>query len=127
MAEIVLGFATSHGPLLATPSHEWDLRGAVDRRNAELAWRDKTYDFATLLDARGAGFAALNAPDIRAERFARCQSSLDELGRICDAVEPDALLIVGDDHHEWFMADIQPAFSVFHGENVLNRDRKSVV
>lgn len=121
MAEIILGFATSHGPLLATPPQEWDLRGAVDRRNPELAWREKTYDFAALSQARGSEFVALNAPDVRAERFARCQKSLDELGRICDAARPDALLIVGDDHHEWFMTDIQPAFSIFHGERLLNR------
>jgi OH-DDVA oxygenase/3-O-methylgallate 3,4-dioxygenase len=121
MAEIVLGFATSHGPLLATPPGEWDLRGAVDRRNTELAWRDRTYDFAALAQARGSDFAAMNAPDVRAERYARCQRSLDELGRVCDAARPDALLIVGDDHHEWFMADIQPAFSIFHGDRLLNR------
>jgi hypothetical protein len=121
MAEIILGFATSHGPLLATPPDEWDLRGAVDRRNPELAWRDKTYDFASLSQARGSEFVAMNAGDVRAERFARCQSSLDELGRICDAADPDVLLIVGDDHHEWFMADIQPAFSIFHGDSLLNR------
>ncbi|MFN3889689.1 MAG: hypothetical protein ACK4MV_04765 [Beijerinckiaceae bacterium] len=121
MADIILGFATSHGPLLATPPEEWDLRGAVDRRNPELAWRDRTYDFASLSQARGSTFAPLNAVEVRAERFARCQRSLDELGRICDGASPDALLIVGDDHHEWFMTDIQPAFSIFHGETLLNR------
>ena len=47
MAEIVLGLGTSHGPLLATPPQEWDLRGAVDRRNLELAWGDRTCDFET--------------------------------------------------------------------------------
>lgn len=121
MAEIVLGLGTSHGPLLATPPHEWDLRGAVDRRNRELAWGDKTCDFETLLQARGPGFAELNAPDVRAERFARCQRGLDDLGRACDEAAPDALLIVGDDHHEWFTEEIQPAFSIFHGETLLNR------
>lgn len=121
MAEIVLGFGTSHGPLLATPPGEWDLRGAVDRRNPELAWLDRTYDFEALSRARGADFAALNALDVRTDRHARCQRGLDELGRVFDEVAPSALLIVGDDHHEWFMPDIQPAFSIFHGDKLLNR------
>ena len=121
MAEIVLGFGTSHGPLLATPPEEWDLRGAVDRKNTELAWRDRTYDYPALAQARGATFVPMNAGDVRAERFARCQRSLDELGQLFDTAKPDALLIVGDDHHEWFMADIQPAFSIFHGDTLLNR------
>ena len=30
-------------------------------------------------------------------------------------------MIVGDDHHEWFLNDIQPAFSIFHGKQVFNR------
>ena len=34
---------------------------------------------------------------------------------------PDALVIVGDDHHEWFLNDIQPTFSIFHGKQVFNR------
>lgn len=121
MAGIVLGFGTSHGPLLATPPAEWDLRGAVDRKNTELAWRDRTYDFASLSRERGSSFVALNAPDVRAERFARCQRALDALGQAFDEAAPDVLLIVGDDHHEWFMADIQPAFSIFHGDALLNR------
>ena len=121
MAEIVLGMGTSHGPLLATPPQEWDLRGAVDRRNSELAWGDRTCDFETLLKARGAAFAPFNAPDVRAERFARCQRGLDNLGLAFEAAAPDALLIVGDDHHEWFTQEIQPAFSIFHGASVLNR------
>src|ERR1700731_2134693 len=38
MAEIVFGFGTSHGPLLATPPQEWDLRANVDRKNKALAF-----------------------------------------------------------------------------------------
>ena len=41
MAEIVFGFGTSHGPLLATPPEQWDLRANVDRKNKELAFREK--------------------------------------------------------------------------------------
>lgn len=121
MAEIVFGFGTSHGPLLATPPQEWDLRGAVDRRNPELAWGAGTYTFEALAQARGARFADQNAPDVRAGRSARCQSALDELGRAFVRADADVLVIIGDDHHEWFMPDIQPAFSVFHGDSVLNR------
>ena len=121
MAEIVFGFGTSHGPLLATPPEEWDLRGAVDRRNPELAWGDATYTFDELARARGPQFAPANAPEVRAERSARCQAALDALGREYASAGADALLIIGDDHHEWFMTDIQPAFSLFHGASVLNR------
>ncbi|HWM46119.1 MAG TPA: hypothetical protein VNR11_04305 [Xanthobacteraceae bacterium] len=122
MAEIVFGFGTSHGPLLATPPHEWDLRANVDRKNKALAFRDGTFDFQQLYDLRkGEHFEKQNALDVRSERHARCQRQLDVIAERVAEVNPDVLVIVGDDHHEWFLNDIQPAFSIFHGQQVFNR------
>jgi len=122
MAEIVMGFGTSHGPLLATPPEEWDLRANVDRKNTELVYRDGTYDFPSLAKMRaGQGFEELNSLEVRTERWERCQRQLDVLGERILAARPDCILIIGDDHHEWFMQDIQPAFSVYHGPSVRNR------
>jgi hypothetical protein len=122
MAEIVFGFGTSHGPLLATPPHEWDLRANVDRKNKALAFEAGTYDFPQLYELRkGQHFETQNTLDIRKERDARCQHQLDVLGERLAQANPDALIIVGDDHHEWFQNDIQPAFSIFHGKEVFNR------
>src|SRR6478736_5676324 len=103
MAEIVFGFGTSHGPLLATPSHEWDLRANVDRKNKALAFGAGTYDFPQLYELRkGQHFETQNTLDIRQERDARCQRQLDVLGERLAQANPDALIIFGDDHHEWF-------------------------
>ena len=122
MAELILGMGTSHGPLLSTPPEEWDLRANVDRKNTALAYRDGTYDFATLAAMRaGEGFAAQNAQGVRAERFARCQKRLDELGERAHAARPDVMVVIGDDQDEWFQPDIQPAFAIFHGKEVNNR------
>jgi hypothetical protein len=122
VAEIVFGFGTSHGPLLATPPHEWDLRTDVDRRNKALAFGAGTFDFQQLYELRkNEHFERQNTIEIRAERNARCQRQLDVLGERLTKVNPDVLVIVGDDHHEWFFNDIQPAFSIFHGKDVFNR------
>ena len=29
-------------------------------------------------------------------------------------------MLVGDDQHEWFQPDVQPSFTVFYGEEVVN-------
>jgi hypothetical protein len=122
MAEIIFGFGTSHGPLLATPPHEWDLRANVDRKNKALAFEAGTYDFQQLYQLRkDQHFEAQNTLDVRKERDARCQRQLDVLGERLAQANPDVLIIVGDDHHEWFQNDIQPAFSIFHGKQVFNR------
>ena len=122
MSEIVFGFGTSHGPLLLTPPEEWDLRTEVDRRNPALAYRDGTYSFGELYELRKVdNFAEQNALDVRSERFARCQTQLDALGARVAEVDPDILVVIGDDHHEWFFPDNQPSFAVYHGDAVVNR------
>ncbi len=122
MAEIVYAFGASHGPLLSTPPHEWDLRANVDRKNPELAYRDGTYDFAQLAALRKAdGFEKQNTLEVRTERYDRCQTQLDELGRRTLSRDFDVLVIVGDDQHEWFFPDTQPTFAIFHGQQVFNR------
>ncbi len=108
MAEIVFGFGMSHGPLLATPPHEWDFRANVDRKNKALAFGARTYDFPQLYELRkGEHFENQNTIETRSERDARCQHQLDVLGERLAKVKPDVLIVVGDDHHEWFLNDIQ--------------------
>ena len=122
MSEIVFGFGTSHGPLLLTPPEEWDLRTEVDRRNPALAYRDRTCTFGELYELRkGENFAAQNTVDVRSERFARCQIQLDALSARIAEVDPDVMVIVGDDHHEWFFPENQPTFAIYHGDEVVNR------
>ena len=122
MSEIVFGFGTSHGPLLSTPPDQWDVRADIDRKNQALAYRDGTYTFDELYALRKReNFAEQNRLEVRAERFARCQTTLDRLSDRAAEADPDIVVVVGDDQKEWFGSDIQPTFAIFHGEEVLNR------
>lgn len=122
MAKITFALGASHGPLLATPPEEWDLRANVDRKNPALAYRDGTYNFAELAELRKDDhFEKQNTLEVRRERWERCQKQLDELSRRTLAADPDVLVIVGDDQQEWFFPDTQPTFAIFHGEKVHNR------
>jgi hypothetical protein len=122
MSDIVLALGSSHSPLLSTPPDQWDLRANVDRRNPALAFRDGTYDFPGLVKTRRSDyFDAQNQLSVRADGFARCQKQLDALGATVATVEPDVMIVVGDDQEEWFGSDIQPAFAIFHGQHVINR------
>jgi hypothetical protein len=121
MAEIVLGIGMSHGPSLTLTPDQWDLRAQFDRDFKSHPYRGKTYSFDQLLAMRaGENLAAQHLPEIRAERYARCQSALDRLGEIIRAAKPDVLVVIGDDQEEWFHSDIRPPFAVFHGDSVLN-------
>ena len=121
MAELVLGIGTSHGSMLSTPPREWDGRAAADRRNKELAFRGGFYSFDQLHALRKADyFAARNTLPVRQAHYDRCQKGLDALGEVIAAAEPDVMLVVGDDQHEWFTEALQPTFGVYCGEQVTN-------
>ncbi len=121
MAEIVFGFGTAHGPLLSTPPDKWYLRGEADMQNPEHPFRGGTYTYDELLELRkDEGLAEQNTLEVRTERHERCQKMLDALSREIDQVDPDVLLIVGDDQREWFFPNTQPAFSIYYGNEVLN-------
>ena len=121
MAQIVYGVGTSHGPLLNLPPAEWEVRAEFDRAQTDLALRDGTFSFAELYAHRGGPhFAAKATLDERTQRHAACQRQLDVLGERLDDINPDALIIVGDDQHEWFMENTQPSFAVFCGDEMHN-------
>ena len=121
MAQIFFGFGSSHGPLLSSSPEHWDFRTAADKVNPAHPYRGKTYTFDQLLALRkDENLAAQNRIEVRRERHARCQHQLDRLADRLDAASPDVIVLVGDDQHEWFQPELQPAFAVFHGEAVLN-------
>lgn len=122
MAEIVYAFASSHGPMLSLVPEKWDLRLKADQQRNDHAFRDGTYTYDELLALRRSDYLVeQNRPEARRANFARCQRALDILGEKLRSVNPDVVVLIGNDQHEWFHDQVQPAFTVFHGTEVLNR------
>src|SRR5579862_903427 len=120
MAEIVLGIGSSHGPLLSTPPEQWDLRAKADRENKRHWFRGKTYDFPTLLKERAPGFADQVDVETRRERLKRCRAAMDVLGAKFKQVNPDAVVIVGNDQREFFDEGLTPSITVYRASQVKN-------
>jgi len=122
MAKIVYGFGTSHGPLLSTPPEKWDLRAADDRKNPAHPFRGKTYTFPELVAVRDGerDFIAEMSLETRQSRHERNQRALNVLAEKFAAVNPDIVVVVGDDQHEWFYDDVQPSFTVYCSDQVIN-------
>ncbi len=120
MAEIVLGVATSHGPMLSTPPEEWGLRAEADRRNRQHAFRGKAYDFEGLLRERGAAFEKEIGPEVWRFRHAQCQRALDALAGKLDEAAADVAIVVGNDQREIFKVDLTPAITIYRGERMEN-------
>lgn len=122
MAKIVCGFGSSHGPLLSTPPERWDLRATDDRKNPSHPFRGGVYTFPELVERRAGekDFQKEMSIEVRCERHERNQRALDRLGQKLAEVAPDIVVVVGDDQHEWFFDDIQPSFTVYCADQVVN-------
>src|SRR5579872_2528408 len=122
MAKIVYGFGSSHGPLLSTPPERWDLRAADDRKNPNHPFRGGIYTFPELVEVRRGERDFHKEMDIetRRVRHERNQRAMDRLGQKLAEVNPDIIVVVGDDQHEWFFDDVQPSFTIYCADQVIN-------
>ena len=122
MARIVLGLATSHGPLLSTPPEHWGERAKADRANKELWFRGEIVPFEALEVMRAEeDLPHKSSLSERSVRFARCRRAIDSLAASFEAAAPDVVVIVGNDQLEAFSYANMPAFAIYRGESVMNR------
>jgi Catalytic LigB subunit of aromatic ring-opening dioxygenase len=122
MAKIVLGLATSHGPLLSTPPEKWGERVKADRANPALWYRGQAYRYDALAALRADERLDRKAElEERQSRSARCRRALGSLAETFRQSKPDVVVIIGNDQHEVFSERNMPAFSVFWGDAVESR------
>lgn len=121
MAQIVLGLAMAHGPLLNTPSDQWGQRAQADRRNPALFFNGGTYTFDDLVQARAhERFERQLDAGLMQERHAAVQRGIEALGEALRRSQADVAVIVGNDQMEIFGENNLPAFLVFQGETLSN-------
>ncbi|BBE33270.1 hypothetical protein [Sphingosinicella microcystinivorans] len=126
MATIVLGAATSHGPMLALPAKFW-----VERAQDEMKSDARMMN---TLDGRRLTYAELyrergdrHRDDIDLATFekkeALCRSALDRLRADIEAARPDVILLIGNDQNELFAENNVPSLAVFHGDAITTHPR----
>ncbi len=125
MAKIVAGFASSHTPLMSLPGQDWAKRAEDDKRNRELIRpRDGahvTYD--ELLASADPKIAEHIDQDIFVRKFDCIQQSLNELQDTFAQVNPDVVVMFGDDQDELFFEDNYPMISVYWGDILTHYPR----
>jgi len=119
MAHIVLGIGTSHTPMLNLTARQWQHRAEVDHANTRLSLTDgRRVSYAQLRAERGDRHRDEIALEVMAGKAQACQDALDDLASALERAEPDVVVIVGDDQGELFSAENQPAFAVYHGDEI---------
>ena len=111
MAQIVYGIGTSHSPQLATPAENWAQRGESDKRNQELIGNDGIVSNYEDLLARAdtVRIAKEITPEKFQKRHEENQKSIARLSETLSRVDPDILVMFGDDQHEYLNDDNLPA------------------
>jgi hypothetical protein len=105
--------------MLSIAPEFWPDRVLADRANPRHFFQGKIYTFdqmAALRREERLGDQA--SAEVRAERYARCQRAIAELGGVYLENMPDVLVVVGNDQMEVFTAEHIPAFAIFWGDYV---------
>lgn len=119
MAKLVLGLGTSHSPQVSTEIGTWPLHAERDRRRQDLVGpRGVPASFAALEQGATAVSASQLSEPAWQEMYKRCQEAIAHLADSLERVDPDVVVIVGDDQDELFLADGIPMFSVFWGQSL---------
>lgn len=122
MAEIVLGLACSHGPMLSTPPEGWDLRIPDDKRTMQH-YRGRTWTFDELIiERQKENLGERITPDVWRRQHAQCRAALKSLAEVFAKVKPDVAVLVGDDQMECFKDTLVPAFGVYYGDTFRNSE-----
>ena len=124
MAKIVLGVGTSHSPMLSTPAEQWPEHVKRDLANTKLwAWDGKPHTYEEMVEMTPASIERELTMDVWREKDAANQAAIAKLGDVIADVDPDVLVIVGDDQHELIHDDNMPALLVYWGEKLPNKPR----
>ncbi|MBY6683116.1 extradiol ring-cleavage dioxygenase [Rhodococcus sp. BP-316] len=121
MSRIVAVVGTSHSPMLGMePERMWNLRAEndaageydlYDRRGAVRTFEE----LVTAADGRYDDELSLETWNAKYDAASAC---VDRLRKDLIALEPDLLIVIGDDQEELFTARNQPAIAVYHGEKI---------
>jgi aromatic ring-opening dioxygenase catalytic subunit (LigB family) len=117
-----MAFGTSHSPVLALDSPEWEARAINDRDNPHLFDLDGVEcSYAQLQAKYGDRYTEIAVPARWAEQERRLNAALDRLGEDLRAVNPDAVIIITDDQHELFSSANNPAIAIYFGEQATTK------
>jgi OH-DDVA oxygenase len=102
--------------MLSIASEYWPDRVLADRANPQHFYNGKTYTFDQMAALRqDEKLAEQSSPEVREQRYQRCQLAIKALGDRYASAAPDVAVVVGNDQMEIFTSEHVPAFAVFWG------------
>lgn len=120
MAELVLGIGTSHSPHLSVAWDGWAMRGESDKGNPALIGTDGVVSGYEELLARAdvTRIAREITDDKFKQRHEENQRSIARIAEVLAKADLDALVMIGDDQHEYLLDENMPAVCIYWGDQV---------
>lgn len=112
MADVILGFASSHGPTMNSPAEEWLELGARDEERWEATqWADT---FGALRRREDIDLSL----DTMRDKHAAIQRAVSTLGELLSEVKPDVVVVFSNPHGGYLADRAYPTFGVHLGDGV---------
>jgi hypothetical protein len=105
MAEIVLGFASSHGPTMGTPPEKWEDLGRKDTL-------DVRFNYEELIRTAKPGLEQEVTLEKFRERYDAVQKGIGALGAVLHEAAPDVVVVFSNPHGGVAYDLMQPTFGV---------------
>lgn len=120
MAQLVLGIGTSHSPQLSVSWDGWAMRGETDRHHPELIGTDGIVSgYDDLLARADVKRIAREITDEKfKQRHEENQRAIARIAEVLAKADLDALVMVGDDQHEYLLDDNMPAVCIYWGDQI---------
>jgi 3-O-methylgallate 3,4-dioxygenase len=121
MAEIVAGFGSSHSPLMSLTGQLWhEYASTADPKNRELVMppNGRRVKYDELLAEADPAIAKIANVETFNRRVENIQAGLNSLGKTFGDVNPDVVVMFGDDQHELMYYDNYPSISLYWGKTI---------
>ena len=110
MAKVVLGVGTSHSTQVSLTPDWWAAQGEVDQGRTA---------FDELVSGMPEWMPSELTPEVWQRKYEEIQAAIATLTDEIAAVDPDVMLIIGDDQHELFLDDTIPTFSIWGSDDLV--------
>jgi len=116
MAKLVLGYASSHGPMMQTPPEGWQDLEAKDMQ-------DPRYSYADLLASARPGLEREVTSEKMRERWEACQRGIQRSHDVLAEAKADAFIVLSNPHGVPPLNRMYPVFGIYLSDAESQIDR----
>lgn len=121
MAKFAAAYGSSHSVMLVCNEEDWIGRfPPSDKRMTHHDFNGDLISYDDLVKQFADRSAPLITPEAIAGRWRKTQAAMDHMRDELQGARLDALIICGDDQHELFPPQHNPAIAIYFGETIRN-------